>query len=138
MPFDSRGLRKVRSRAWRPPTTNRDGAVDLYLCTYIYFESEAQYRYPAPYHDAQNGPPNFLFRNRLEPDGSGAFEDVTESSGIDQNNNRFSFAAAWCDYDQSGWPSLYVANDFGRKNLYQNRGGKFHGHLHAHFVEKRL
>lgn len=104
---------------------DRDGAVDLYLCTYIYFQSEAQYRYPAPYHDAQNGPPNFLFRNRLQPDGSGTFEDVTESSGIDQNNNRFSFAAAWCDYDRSGWPSLYVANDFGRKNLYQNRDGKF-------------
>ena len=104
---------------------DRDGAVDLYLCTYIYFQSEAQYRYPAPYHDAQNGPPNYLFRNRLQPDGSGSFEDVTESSGIDQNNNRFSFAAAWCDYDHSGWPSLYVANDFGRKNLYQNRDGKF-------------
>jgi tetratricopeptide (TPR) repeat protein len=104
---------------------DRDGKVDLYLCTYIYFQSEAQYRYPAPYHDAQNGPPNFLFRNRLQADGSGTFEDVTESSGIDQNNNRFSFAAAWCDYDQSGWPSLYVANDFGRKNLYQNRDGKF-------------
>jgi Flp pilus assembly protein TadD len=104
---------------------DRDGAVDLYLCTYVYFQSEAQYRYPVPYHDAQNGPPNFLFRNRLSPDGSGAFEDVTASSGIDQNNNRYSFAAAWCDYDGNGWPSLYVANDFGRNNLYKNEGGKF-------------
>jgi len=104
---------------------DRDGSVDLYLCTYFYFQSEAQYRYPVPYHDAQNGPPNFLFRNRLKPDGSGRFEDVTLTSGIDQNNNRFSFAAAWCDYDGSGWPSVYVANDFGRNNLYKNDGGKF-------------
>jgi tetratricopeptide (TPR) repeat protein len=104
---------------------DRDGALDLYLCTYVYFQSEAQYRYPAPYHDAQNGPPNFLFRNRLGPDGSGYFEDVTASSGIDQNNNRYSFAASWCDYDGSGWPSLYVANDFGRKNLYKNEDGRF-------------
>jgi tetratricopeptide (TPR) repeat protein len=104
---------------------DRDGRVDLYLCTYVYFQSEAQYRYPAPYHDAQNGPPNYLFRNRLDPDGAGSFEDVTQSSGIDQNNNRYSFAAAWCDYDESGWPSLYVANDFGRKNLYKNDGGRF-------------
>jgi len=104
---------------------DRDGRVDLYICTYVYFQSEAQYRYPAPYHDAQNGPPNFLFRNRVEPDGSGYFEDVTQSCGIDQNNNRYSFAAAWCDYDGSGWPSLYVANDFGRKNLYKNDGGRF-------------
>src|SRR5260370_25797630 len=103
---------------------NRDGAVDLYLCTYVYFQSEAQYRYPAPYHDAQNGPPNFLFRNRLKPDGSGYFEDVTESSGIDQNNNRFAFPPAWCHYDGTGWPSRCVANDFGRKNLYKNEEGR--------------
>src|SRR5262249_20606496 len=35
---------------------DRDGRVDLYLCTYVYFKSEDQYRYPVPYHDAQNGP----------------------------------------------------------------------------------
>ncbi len=104
---------------------DRDGRVDLYVCAYVYFQNEAQYRYPAPYHDAQNGPPNFLFRNRLESDGAGHFEDVTESSGIDQNNNRYSFAAAWCDYDGSGWPGLYVANDFGRNNLYKNESGTF-------------
>jgi Flp pilus assembly protein TadD len=105
---------------------DRNGAVDLYLCCYVYFQSEAQYRYPVPYHDAQNGPPNFLFRNRLQKDGSGYLEDVTVASGLDHNNNRFSFAAAWCDYDGSGWPSVYVANDFGRNNLYKNDGGRFH------------
>jgi tetratricopeptide (TPR) repeat protein len=102
---------------------DRDGFVDVYLCCYSFFQSEAQYKYPAPYHDAQNGPPNFLFRNRLA-DG-GYFEDVTSSVGLDQNNNRFSFAPAWCDYDGSGWPSLYVANDFGRNNLYRNQEGRF-------------
>lgn len=104
---------------------DRDGRVDLYLCTYVYFQSEDRYRYPVPYHDAQNGPPNFLLRNRLEADGTGFFEDVTAATGIQQNNNRYSFAAAWCDYDNSGWPSLYVANDFGRNNLYRNREGRF-------------
>jgi tetratricopeptide (TPR) repeat protein len=103
---------------------DRDGRVDLYLCSYVYFQSEDQYQYPSPYHDATNGPPNFLFRNRLTERG-GAFEDVTEESGIAENNNRFSFAAAWCDFDGDGWPDLYVANDFGRNNLYRNRGGKF-------------
>ena len=104
---------------------DRDGKLDLYLCCYSFFQSEAQYLYPAPYHDAQNGPPNFLFRNRLAADGSGVFEDVTQASGMDENNNRFSFAPAWCDYDGSGWPSLYVANDFGRNNLYKNVRGRF-------------
>jgi len=104
---------------------DRDGRVDLYLCTYTYFQSEDQYRYPVPYHDAQNGPPNFLFRNQLAADGSGTFEDVTQSTGINENNNRFSFAPAWCDYDGDGWPDLYVANDFGRHNLYKNSQGRF-------------
>lgn len=103
---------------------DNDGRVDVYLCCYIYFQSEDQYRYPVPYHDAQNGPPNFLFRNRLTADG-GIFEDVTEATGLNHNNNRYSFAPAWCDYDGDGWPDLYVANDFGRKNLYKNRSGKF-------------
>jgi len=105
--------------------TDRDGRLDLYLCTYTYFQSEDQYRYPVPYHDARNGPPNFLFQNRLAADGSGTFEDATTESGLNQNNNRFSFAPAWCDYDGDGWPDLYVANDFGRHNLYRNRSGRF-------------
>jgi tetratricopeptide (TPR) repeat protein len=97
---------------------DRDGFLDVYLCVYSYYQGLNQYQYPSPYYDAQNGPPNFLFRNR----GDGTFQDVTAASGLNQNNNRFSFAAAWCDYDNSGAPSLYVANDFGRKNLYRNNG----------------
>ncbi|MES1257146.1 MAG: VCBS repeat-containing protein, partial [Acidobacteriota bacterium] len=104
---------------------DRDGRVDLYLCSYSLFRDGGQYRYPTPYVDARNGPPNFLFRNLLAPDGSGSFEDVTSAAGLDHNNDRFSLAAAWCDYNGDGWPDLYVANDFGRKNLYRNEGGKF-------------
>jgi tetratricopeptide (TPR) repeat protein len=101
---------------------NRDGLLDVYLCTYNYYKGLNHHQYPSPYYDAQNGPPNFLFRNR----GDGTFDDVTAESGMDQNNHRFSFAAAWCDYDNDGWPDLYVANDFGRKNLYRsNRDGTF-------------
>ncbi|MBB5327939.1 FG-GAP-like repeat-containing protein [Tunturiibacter gelidoferens] len=97
---------------------NRDGLLDVYLCTYSYYKGLNHHQFPAPYYDAENGPPNFLFRNL----GDGTFEDVTVSSGMDQNNNRFSFAAAWCDCGNNGWPDLYVANDFGRKNLYHNNG----------------
>ncbi len=104
---------------------DRDGKLDLYLCCYVYFQSEAQYTYASPYHDAQNGPPNFLFRNRLDPDGSGSFDDVTAETGMNENNNRFSFAPAWCDFNGDGWPDLFVANDFGRKNLYVNQKGHF-------------
>lgn len=103
---------------------DRDGRLDIYLCCYFYFQSEAQYRYPVPYHDARNGPPNFLFRNRFDR-SPGYFEDVTEASGMNHNNNRFSFSASWCDYNHDGWPDLYVVNDFGRKNLYRNTEGHF-------------
>jgi tetratricopeptide (TPR) repeat protein len=97
---------------------NRDGLLDIYFCVYSYYKGLDQYQFPSPYYDAQNGPPNFLFRNR----GDGTFEDVTAGSGVNANNNRFSFAVAWCDYDNNGWPDIYVANDFGRKNLYRNNG----------------
>ncbi|MDQ6707675.1 MAG: FG-GAP-like repeat-containing protein, partial [Acidobacteriota bacterium] len=103
---------------------DRDGKVDLYLCTYSFFQNEAQYRYPVPYHDAENGPANFLFRNVLDRNG-GYFEDVTAAAGMNQNNTRFSFAPAWCDYNGDGWQDLYVANDFGRNNLYRNAKGHF-------------
>ena len=105
---------------------DRDGKLDLYLCCYVYFQSEAQYTYAAPYHDARNGPPNFLFRNNLNADGTGSFIDVTAETALNENNDRFSFAPAWCDFNDDGWPDLYVANDFGRKNFYVNKNGHFH------------
>ncbi|GAC1633841.1 MAG: hypothetical protein NVS9B14_09130 [Candidatus Acidiferrum sp.] len=101
---------------------NRDGLLDIYFCTYSVYQGLSEYEYPNPYYDAQNGPPNFLLRNR----GNHSFEDVTIPSGLDVSNNRFSFAAVWNDYDRDGWPDLYVVNDFGRKVLYRNnRDGTF-------------
>ncbi|TAM81922.1 MAG: tetratricopeptide repeat protein [Acidobacteria bacterium] len=97
---------------------DRDGKLDLYLCLYSYYEGLGEYRYPAPYYDAQNGPGNFLFHN----EGDGTFRDVTATTGVDQGNNHFSFDCQWCDYDGDGWQDLYVVNDFGRNNLYHNNG----------------
>src|SRR6202041_1542415 len=68
--------------------------------------------------DAENGPPNVLMRNQRD----GSFRDVTRETGLDKNNTRFSFCCSWGDYDNDGWPDLYVVNDFGRKNLYRNNG----------------
>jgi FimV-like protein len=95
-----------------------DGWLDIYFCLYSYYEGIDQYRYPAPYYDARNGPPNFFLRNNRD----GTFRDVTAHAGLNQNNNRFSFDCGWCDYNSDGWPDLYVVNDFGRKNLYRNNG----------------
>lgn len=101
-----------------------DGDVDLYICGYNPTASTVRrgaMGEPVPYHDANNGGRNVLFRN----DGNWLFTDVTNQVGLDQNNSRFSFAAAWEDYDDDGDPDLYVANDYGRNNLYRNEGGRF-------------
>jgi Flp pilus assembly protein TadD len=96
---------------------DRDGFLDLYVCSYGYFQGQGATRVPLPYYDAQNGPPNHLYRNR----GDGTFVDVTTASGLEHGNNRFSFACVWADIDDDGWLDLCVVNDFGRNNLYHNR-----------------
>jgi tetratricopeptide (TPR) repeat protein len=97
---------------------DRDGWLDIYFCLYVYYQGTDQYKYPVPYHDAENGPPNFMMRNQRD----GTFRDVTAVTGLVQNNTRYSFCCGWSDYNRDGWPDLYVVNDFGRKNLYRNNG----------------
>ena len=99
---------------------DRDGQLDIYFCLYAYYQGTGQYKYPSPYHDAEDGPPNFLMRNN----GDGTFRDVTSATGLNQNNTRYSFCCGWSDFDNDGWPDLYVVNDFGRKNLYRNNGNE--------------
>jgi Flp pilus assembly protein TadD/peroxiredoxin len=95
-----------------------DGLLDVYFGLYSYYQGLSDYQFPTPFYDAQNGPPNFLFRNR----GDGVFEDVTKATGMDKSNNRYTLACSWNDYNQDGYPDLYVVNDFGRKVLYRNNG----------------
>jgi tetratricopeptide (TPR) repeat protein len=97
---------------------DRDGWLDIYFCLYVYYQGTDQYKYPVPYYDAENGPPNFFVRNNRD----GTFRDVTAQTGRDKNNTRYSFCCGWNDYNGDGWPDLYVVNDFGRKNLYRNNG----------------
>jgi tetratricopeptide (TPR) repeat protein len=97
---------------------NRDGRLDVYFCLYNYYQGLDQYRYPVPYFDARNGPPNYLFENS----GKWVFDDVTEATGLNVENDRYSFACSWGDVSGDGWPDLYVVNDFGRNVLYRNKG----------------
>jgi hypothetical protein len=103
---------------------NLDGWIDVYVCGHTQStqdQSESVLGIPIPVYDAQNGQPNLLVRNL----GSWQFADATQEAGLMINNNRFSYAAAWEDYDNDGDPDLYVANDFGRNNLYRNSDGRF-------------
>jgi hypothetical protein len=101
-----------------------DGDLDIYVCGYKVGKHDPTQRglpFPLPYHDANNGGKNVLLRN----DGDFQFTDVTARTGLDVNNTRFSMAAAWEDFDNDGDLDVYVANDFGRNNLYRNDGGRF-------------
>jgi hypothetical protein len=84
---------------------DRDGFLDLYVCTYIP-EPEA-YAYDKI---------NHLYRNN----GDGTFMDVTLAAGVG-NGMLASFQSVWQDVDLDGWPDLYVINDLAGANaLYRN------------------
>lgn len=106
-----------------------DGDLDLYVCGYgNTLESFGDGVVPTPIWDANNGAPNFFYRNDLNcrpdkpapADADWRFTDITALSGMAQNNSRFSYAASWADFDRDGDPDLHVANDYGRDNLYRN------------------
>jgi hypothetical protein len=127
--FNERGNKltpEARSVAIASADYDNDSDLDIYVCCYSLRGNAASRGHgilgrPIPYHDANNGGRNILFRN----DGDWNFIDVTKRVGLEQNNRRFSLAASWEDFDNDGDVDLYVANDFGRDNLYRNDGGKF-------------
>ena len=100
---------------------DQDGDLDIYACGYNPLFGAGQFPFAYPFHDANNGGRNVLYQN----DGQGNFQDATDSVGLDENNSRFSMAAAWEDFDIDGDLDLYVANDFGRNALYENQDGQF-------------
>jgi tetratricopeptide (TPR) repeat protein len=97
---------------------DRDGRLDIFLCTYMYYLGLDQYHYPIPYYDARNGPPNCLFHN----EGDWSFVETTDSAGLNADNNRYSFACAWGDSTSNGLQDLFIVNDFGSSQLYRNNG----------------
>jgi hypothetical protein len=94
-----------------------DGDLDLFVCSYApTIKQQSRFPYPVPYHDANNGGANVLLRN----EGAWKFSNATEEVGLGADNRRFSFAAAWEDFDNDGDQDIYVANDYGRNNLFRN------------------
>jgi enediyne biosynthesis protein E4 len=107
---------------------DRDGHLDLFVCNYVNWSPEHDVfcsldgknkSYCTP--EAYRGETCWLFRNR----GDGTFEDVTAASGIFDTSSK-SLGVAMLDFDQDGWPDLFVANDTQPNKLYRNlRNGKF-------------
>lgn len=85
---------------------DRDGFLDLFLQTNV-LDGEAH----------PNGQRDYLFHNN----GDGTFTDVTERAKI--SGEAQGHSATWWDYNEDGWPDLYVANDFRDPDqLYRNNG----------------
>jgi enediyne biosynthesis protein E4 len=113
---------------------NRDGFVDLFVGTYLNFDLKTV---PLPgatenctwkgiaVNCGPRGLPtgrNFLYRNN----GDGTFTDVSESSGIAKVDHRYAMTAVAADFDDDGWPDIYVACDSTPSILYRNnRDGTF-------------
>lgn len=102
---------------------DRDGLLDLYVCGYfrddIDFWNLKNTRFRQESMEfARNGGHKYLYKNL----GNHQFKDVTAEMGVD--NTRFTLAVASADFNDDGWPDLYLANDFGVEILYLNEEGK--------------
>jgi enediyne biosynthesis protein E4 len=73
---------------------------------------------PESFEYAKNGGRKYLFRNL----GGGRFEEVSRQLGID--TNRWALAAGAADLRGSGFPDLFIANDYGVSELYFNHEGR--------------
>jgi hypothetical protein len=109
---------------------DRDGHVDLYVSRYVHVDmdklpdfgsNEKFCRFRGVL--VQCGPwglageSDFLFHNR----GDGSFEDVSKKAGVDDPKHYYGLGVVWGDYDNDGWPDIYVANDAGPNYLYRNK-----------------
>jgi hypothetical protein len=104
---------------------DRDGFLDLYVAGYVHYRqlsSEGPTRQydveqPAGINPSSFEPlANLLFRNN----GNGTFTEVAARAGVANPMGR-SLSAVWADFDDDGWPDLYVANDVSDNALYRNQ-----------------
>jgi hypothetical protein len=107
---------------------DRDGKLDLFVANYLKFDLAAA---PEPGKGANctwKGVPvncgpkglptdtNLLYRNN----GDGTFRDVSEGSGITKVQGRYSMTSTTTDFNDDGWPDIYVACDSTASTLYRN------------------
>ncbi|MGH9511263.1 MAG: CRTAC1 family protein [Terriglobales bacterium] len=109
---------------------DRDGNVDLFVSRYVHFDinnlpafgsNQKTCRFKGipvqcgPW--GMEGETDLLFHNR----GDGTFEEVSKKAGVNDKDRYYGLGVEWGDYDNDGWPDLYVANDTGPNYLYRNK-----------------
>jgi hypothetical protein len=107
---------------------DRDGKLDLFVANYVQWSPKgdlwcsldgATKSYCTP--ESYKGVSSKLYRNL----GGGKFEDVTEKAGLADPTSK-SLGVAVLDYNNDGWPDLFVSNDTQPNKLYRNLGnGRF-------------
>jgi enediyne biosynthesis protein E4 len=111
-----------------------DGFVDLMVANYVDFHLDDLPGFgSAPFCkyrgiDVQCGPRGLrgagdsLFHNN----GDGTFTEVSKAAGVSDPNGYYGLGVIWADFNNTGRPDIYVANDSTPKFLYKNEGnGKF-------------
>jgi hypothetical protein len=107
---------------------DRDGHLDLFVANYIDMDlatAPAPESGPCLYKGVlvACGPPglqggkNILYHNN----GDGTFTDVSEAAGIFRANGTYGLGVLTADFDNDGWPDIYVANDSTASALYHNK-----------------
>ena len=94
-----------------------DGDLDLYVAGYVDFSRRPQYtslRFPMDF----GGLPNTMYRNN----GNGTFTDITPELNILTDASRKSMQVIFHDFNDDGFPDLFVANDTDANGFYLNRG----------------
>jgi enediyne biosynthesis protein E4 len=102
---------------------DRDGKLDLFVANYVQWSPDKDLwcsldgvakSYCTP--ESYKGTSSKLYHNL----GNGKFEDVSHRAGIDDPTSK-SLGVAVLDYDNDGWPDLFVANDTQPNKLYRNK-----------------
>ncbi len=125
------GLYEERTR-WGSGCTwldyDRDGHLDLFVANYIVLDiSKVPAPGETPYCQWKNlavmcgprglpGGSNILYHNN----GNGTFTDVSQKAGILDPGPRYSITAVSYDFDNDGWPDIYVAVDSEASILFHN------------------
>jgi len=94
-----------------------DGDLDLYVAGYVDFSRRPQYtslRFPMDF----GGLPNTMYRNN----GNGTFTDITPKLNILTDASRKSMQVIFHDFNDDGFPDIFVANDTDANGFYLNRG----------------
>jgi len=102
---------------------DRDGDLDLYVTNYVEYDLSmkpsvdnstglTKYTHPRYF----NGTTDVMYRNN----GDGTFTDITREAGMSNPVEGKGLGVAVGDYDNDGWPDIYVTNDTTRNFLYHN------------------